>query len=269
MGLQLHSKQHPLTGKRILVTRARHQAGQLSAELTALGAEVIEIPTIEILPPESFEALDTALRNLHQYQWLIITSANTVRSISDRLAALGLPPEAFSHLKIAAIGPLTAHALQGKGLSVTLTPKDYVAESLIAAIGDQVCNTCVLIARVAIARDIIPAALTRAGARVDVVEAYRNVTPEASIARIAEIFAPGQLPPEAVTFTSSSTVTNFFHLLRAAGIDHALENMSAISIGPITSQTLRDHNWEPAAEASPHDISGLVAATLRTLSAER
>jgi len=256
--------QHSLAGKRILVTRARHQAGQLSAELTALGAEVIEIPAIEIVPPDSFEPLDEALRNLQRYQWLIVTSANTVQSIRERLAALDLAATSLAHLIIAAIGSATARALQEADLSVTVTPKEYVAESLIASIGDQARDARVLIARAAIARDIIPAALTRASARVDVVDAYRNIISESSISRIAEILATGQTPPDAATFTSSSTVTNFFHLLEAARHTRP-DGMRAISIGPITSQTLRDHNWEPAAEADPHDIAGLIAATLYAL----
>jgi len=257
--------QHPLAGKRILVTRARHQAGQLSVELTALGAEVIEIPAIEIIPPEAFEPLDEALRNLQQYQWLIVTSANTIRSIRERLAVLDLATTNFSHLKIAAIGSATARALQEIGLSVTVTPKEYVAESLISSIGDQARNARVLIARAAIARDVIPAALTQTGAKVDVIDAYRNNIPESSITRIRELFAAGQPSPEAVTFTSSSTVTNFFHLLRSAGIPRPPKEMHAISIGPITSQTLRDHDWKPAAEANPHDIPGLIAATIDAL----
>ncbi|HZD48074.1 MAG TPA: uroporphyrinogen-III synthase, partial [Silvibacterium sp.] len=114
---------NPLTGRRILVTRARHQAGQLSARLAELGAEVIEIPAIEILPPASWEPLDAALRNLHRYQWLIVTSANTVRSIRERLTALNLDTAGFSHLKIAAIGPSTAQVLRETGLPVTLTPE--------------------------------------------------------------------------------------------------------------------------------------------------
>lgn len=259
------TSQHLLAGKRILVTRARHQAGQLSAQLSILGAEVIEIPAIEILPPESFEPLESALRNLTQYQWLIVTSANAVRAIRSRIEALDLPVEIFSHLKIAAIGSATARALQQAGLSVTLTPKEYVAESLIDSVGDQARNALVLIARAAVARDTIPAALAEAGARVDVVDAYRNVIPEASISSIAEIFASGHPPPDAATFTSSSTVTNFYHLLGAAGIHRPLEKMRAISIGPITSQTLRDHSWEPAAEANPHDIAGLIAAAIQAL----
>jgi uroporphyrinogen-III synthase len=255
----------PLAGKRILVTRARHQAGQLAAALAGLGAEAIEIPAIEILPPESFDPLDAALLNLQHYRWLIVTSANTVRFLRERLTALGLEIGIFSHLKIAAIGSATAHALHEFGLDVALTPPEYVAESLISAIGDQARNTRVLIARAAVARDIIPEALAQTGASVEIVEAYRNGIPSESIARIAELFLPVQQPPHAATFTSSSTVTNFFQLLIAAGINQLPNQMIAISIGPITSQTLRDHRWEPATEANPHDIPGLIEAIVHTL----
>lgn len=258
----------PLTGRRILVTRARHQAGQLSSQLAELSADVIEIPAIEVVPPDSWEPLDAALRNLQRYQWLIVTSANTVRFVKERIASLRLSPDAFAHLKIAAVGSATARALTEAGLSVSIIPDEYVAESLVTAIGEQVRGTCVLIARAAVARDVIPEALGAAGAQVDVVEAYRNVIPEDSIRRIAEVFVPAQPPPHAATFTSSSTVTNFFHLLNAAGLERPA-GMLAISIGPITSQTLRDHGWEPAAEADPHDISGLIAAIVRTLNTDR
>ena len=258
----------PLAGRRILVTRARHQAGQLSTHLAELGAGVIEIPAIEILPPESWEPLDAALRNAQQYRWLVVTSGNTVRSIAERLVALDLSTSHLEHLKIAAVGPATARALHDAGLSVSVTPEEYIAESLVAAIGDQVRGVRVLIARAAVARDVIPEALTKAGAQVDVVEAYRNVIPEDSIRRIAEVFARDQRPPDAATFTSSSTVTNFFQLLRAAGLERPPE-MLAISIGPITSETLRDQGWEPAAEADPHDIPGLIAALIRALNADR
>ena len=256
-----------LAGRRILVTRARHQAGQLSAQLAELGAEVIEIPAIEILPSESWDSLDEALRKARQYHWLIVTSANTVRSITERLTALDLPTSHLEPLKIAAVGSATARALADAGLSVSVTPMEYVAESLISAIGEQVRGTRVLIARAAVARDVIPKELAKSGAQVHVVEAYRNVIPEASIRRIAEVLAPSQMPPDAATFTSSSTVTNFFQLLKVAGLERR-EGMLAISIGPITSQTLRDYGWEPAAEADHHNIPGLITAMLRTLNAD-
>lgn len=252
----------PLAGTRVLVTRARHQAGQLSAELAKLGAETIEIPAIEILPPESFAALDAALLSLGEYQWLIVTSANAVRAIRERRAELGIPVAAFSHLQIAAIGAKTARALDEAGLLASVVPKEYVAESLLEALADGADGERVLIARAAVARDVIPETLTRRGARVDVVEAYRTMVPEDSATKMAEAFAAA--PPDAATFASSSAVTNFFLLLDAAGLNRP-DAMLAVSIGPITSQTLREHGWNPAAEADPHDVAGLAAATARAL----
>ena len=268
MGSLVNPESGYLSGRRILVTRARHQAGKLSAGLAALGAEVIEIPAIEIAPPDSWEPLDAALRKPQHYDWLIVTSANAVQSIRDRISAINLDPAVFSHLKIAAVGSSTAQALAEAGLAVTLTPEEYVAESLIAALGEQTRHQRVLIARAAVARDIIPDALTQQGAHVDVIDAYQTIIPESSIRRITEVFGAEASQPDAATFTSSSTVTNFHQLLNAAGIKRP-EKMLAISIGPITSQTLRDHGWEPSAEANPHDIPGLVSAVIRSLTADR
>lgn len=250
----------PLAGKRILVTRARHQAGQLSSQLAALGAEVVEVPAIEILPPESLDALDTALRSLSKYQWLMVTSTNAVRALRDRMGVVDISAQDLAHLKIAAVGSATSRALRELGFAVQVTPEEYVAESLLAALGDQLRGARVLLARATIARDLIPDTLTARGALVDVVEAYRTVIPADSTKQITELFASAEQSPHAATFTSSSTVTNFFHLLASAGIARPPASMKAISIGPVTSQTLRDHKWEPAAEADPHDLVGLVAA---------
>lgn len=257
----------PLAGKRILVTRARSQAGRLSEELRKLGAEPMEIPAIEIVPPESFEALDAVLGNLARFDWLIVTSTNAVRAIQERCEKLGVAAEKFSHLKVAAIGATTARALEEAGLSVAVTPKEYVGESLVEALANRADGARVLIVRAAVARDVIPDALAGRGARVEVVEAYRTVVPAESVARLAKVFA-GE-PPVAATFTSSSTVTNFFHLLRAAGFAKQPDGMLAVSIGPITSGTLREHGWEPVAEADPHDVAGLVAATVKALLSHR
>lgn len=256
------SAELPLFGRRVLVTRARRQAGQLSAELAKLGAEAIEIPAIEILPPGSFAALDAALLNLREYQWLIVTSANAVRAIGERWAALGISAADFSNLQIAAIGSKTAHALDEVGLHASVVPKEYVAESLLDALAAKADGAHVLIARATAARDVIPDTLTLRGARVDVVEAYRTVVPRESAAKMAEVFAGA--PPDAATFASSSAVANFFLLLDAAGLKRP-SAMLAVSIGPITSQTLREHGWEPASEADPHDIAGLASATVRAL----
>jgi uroporphyrinogen-III synthase len=236
----------------------------LSAELEKFGAEVIEIPTIAIVPPTSFEALDAALRNLRRFQWLVVTSVNTVRALQERCSALGIVPSDFAALKIAAVGAATTRALESAGLSVAVAPTEYVAESLLEALGDRTDGCEVLIARVAVARDLIPEALARRGARVTVVEAYQTIIPVESVAKISRLF-DGEVP-DAATFASSITVSNFFHLIEKTGLKRPAA-MLAFSIGPITSRTLREHGWEPAAEAAPHDVHGLAAAVVRGLGA--
>ncbi|HEY1809330.1 MAG TPA: uroporphyrinogen-III synthase, partial [Acidobacteriaceae bacterium] len=170
--------QLPLAGRTILVTRARRQAGALADRLRALGAGVFEIPAIEIIPPDSLDPLDAALRDLSPYDWLIVTSVNGARALADRMAALGVGPAAFAHIKIAAVGSATAQALRGIGLEITVTPREYVAESLVEALGEQVRGKRVLLARAAVARDVIPDALRERGAVLDVVDAYKTVVPE-------------------------------------------------------------------------------------------
>lgn len=250
----------PLRGKRIVVTRARAQASSLVAALTGLGAEVIELPTIETVPPDSYEPLDDALRNISRYQWVIVTSANTARVLAERLAALGLDVSALAGVRKAAVGSATARALREQGLQVDLVPEQYVAESLAAAIGDEVGGSRILLARASVARDVIPEELARRGAVVDVVDAYRTVIPAGSAELVRQVFADPSRLPDAVTFTSSSTVKNFFALFREAGFDGIPEGVLALSIGPITSETLREHGWEPAVEAARHDVEGLVEA---------
>jgi uroporphyrinogen-III synthase len=251
----------PLAGRTILVTRARQQAGQLSEKLRALGASVVEIPAIEIVALESYADLDGALRNLSQYQWLIVTSANGVTALAGRLLPAGIAAADFGHLKIAAVGSATARALSELGLEVAFTPAEYVAESLVEALGERVRGQRVLLARAAVARDVIPDALRARGADVDVVDAYRTVVPAESVTAIRTLLGRGGGGVDAATFTSSSTVTNFLGLLREAGVARP-ESLRAVSIGPITSRTLRENGWEPAAEADPHDLAGLVEAVV-------
>jgi uroporphyrinogen-III synthase len=254
----------PLAGKTILVTRARRQAGKLAGALRAQGAAVVEIPAIEIVPPDSYAPIDAALAHLSRFQWLIVTSANTVAVVRERAAVLGVALAAFAPLRIAAIGSATAQALRDFGLEPAVMPPEYVAESLLDALGTQVTGQRVLLARAAIARDVIPDALRGRGAVVEVVDAYRTVIPADSIEEMRAVFGSGGHAPEAATFTSSSTVTNFLALLAAAGLRSSLP-MKAISIGPVTSATLRENGWDPAAEADPHDLAGLVDAAIRAL----
>jgi uroporphyrinogen-III synthase len=250
----------PLAGKRIVVTRARSQASSLVAALTELGAEVIELPMIEIVPLESYETLDAALLNISRYQWLIVTSANTVKVLVERLAALELDPETCCGLRKATIGFATARAMLEQGMPADVIPKHYVAESLVAELGGEVKGSRILLARATLARDVVPEELARRGAIVDVVDAYRTVIPEGAVDRVQKVFGDTGRLPYAVTFTSSSTVKNFFRLWQEAGFGGVPQVMFAISIGPITSETLREFGWEPAVEAATHDVEGLLAA---------
>ncbi|HVW76990.1 MAG TPA: uroporphyrinogen-III synthase [Alloacidobacterium sp.] len=255
----------PLAGKSIVVTRTRQQASRLSRELTALGAHVIEIPAIEIVPPKSYEPLDAALRQLQQYQWLIVTSANTVRVLAERMQKLAIAPSQVFNVHVAAIGSATSTALREAGFSVDLVPAEYVAESVAESLCEKVAGAKILLVRAAVARDVIPERLRQCGAHVEVVDAYRTILPAQSKAQMQIVFDPNAELPDAVAFTSSSTVTNFLQMLHDCGISLPAQSLQAISIGPITSETLRKNGWEPAAEADPHDIDGLVAAVVRAL----
>jgi uroporphyrinogen-III synthase len=253
-----------LMGRTIVVTRARQQASRLSRELEVLGATVIELPTIEIIPPDSYEPLDAALRDLSRYKWLIVTSTNTVRVLVERLALLGLNPASDAEIRVVAVGSSTAGALRDAGFRVDLIPPKYVAESVVDVLSDKVAGSRVLLVRAAAARDVIPDELRRLGATVDVVDAYRTVIPDESSRLVRGVFTESPLP-DAVTFTSSSTATNFFHLLGEAGMCLVPQGVRAISIGPITSARLRELGWEPAVEAELHDVEGLVQAVVRAL----
>lgn len=252
----------PLAGKRIIVTRARSQASSLVTALTELGAEVIELPTIEIVPLDSYEALDNAFRNINQYQWLVVTSANTVRILAERMAAIGMQTSALAGVRKAAVGAATAKAMREQGIEVDVVPEQYVAESLVTALGDQVRGSRILLARASVARDVIPDELTHLEAQVDVIDAYKTVIPPGAAGRLREVFSDSSRMPDAITFTSSSTVKNFLELWKEAGLSAIPRNLPAISIGPITSATLREHGWEPAAEADPHNVGGLVTTLL-------
>jgi uroporphyrinogen-III synthase/uroporphyrinogen III methyltransferase/synthase len=254
----------PLAGKRVLVTRAAHQAGKLSEGLRDLGAEPVEVPVIEIRPPEDLRPLDRALRTLDSYDWLILTSANTVHALVERAAVLEINLAAASQLKVAAVGEATAAAARQEGFTVAFVPESYVAESLTKSLSEQSRGKKVLLARAAVARDVIPHALRAAGATVDVVDAYRNVMPESAPALLREALQKGIA---AAAFTSSSSVTHLADAARQAGIAFPFADVAAISIGPITSQTLRELGWEPATEANPSDVPGLVQATARALAA--
>jgi len=253
-----------LNGKRILITRASEQAGSLAERLQELGATVIAIPSIEIRPPQSYEPLDSAIRDIARYDWLILTSVNGVRALLERTEQAKQTLSNFSQVKIAAIGPATRKALEGRGLTVAVTPKQYIAESVVEALHHQVKDKQVLLVRAKVARDVIPQELGKAGARVQVVEAYETVVPQSSRARLRDVLSrPGQRP-HAITFTSSSTARNFMELL---GPDnrHLLTGVMLASIGPVTSGTLRELGLPVHIEAGEYTIPGLVHALAENL----
>jgi uroporphyrinogen-III synthase len=253
----------PLGGRRVLVTRAQHQAGKLSEGLRAVGAIPVEVPVLEIAPPLDFSRLDAALSKLETYDWLLFTSANTVRAVDARRGQLGLHGES-ARVLVAAVGPATAAAARESGWDVALVPEAYVAESLVAALqATTIAGKRVLLARAEVARDVVPDALRQAGAVVDVVDAYRNRIPEAAPGQLREALVRGL---DAATFTSSSSVTHLRDCAAWAGSAWPFRDVPAVSIGPVTSETLRESGWAPAIEAAPHDIPGLVAAVVRLFS---
>jgi len=249
-----------LAGVRVLVGRARHQAGSLAGELRKLGATVLEIPFIEIRKPRSFKPLDSALRSLDGCDWLILTSVNGVDAMWDRLAWLGLSNGNLKHLRIAAIGPATRKAIEQRGVKVDVVPKEYVAESVVRSLRRRVKEKRVLLVRAKVARDVIPRELRKAGAHVEVVEAYETVVPQASRRRLRSALANPQRRPQVVTFTSSSTVRNFVSLLGSRQM--SLEGIRLASIGPVTSSTLRELGLRADISAKEFTIPGLVDAIL-------
>jgi uroporphyrinogen-III synthase len=257
----------PLAGLRIVVGRARHQASALSSGLRELGAEVIEIPFIEIRKPRSYQPLDTALKNLQDYDWLILTSVNGADALWKRIRKLRLTKRHFKHLQVAAIGPATKKAIEKRGIKVNVVPEEYVAESVVESLRDQVAGKRVLLARARVARDVIPRELRKLGAEVDVVEAYETVIPRSSLTRLRAILKNSNRRPDVITFTSSSTVRNFANLTgknvrrgRPRPRTSPLHDVRFVSIGPVTSSTLRELGLPVDLEAKEYTIPGLINA---------
>jgi uroporphyrinogen-III synthase len=240
-----------LEGQRIVITRSREQASELAVLLAARGAEVVELPLIAQVPVEDRSLVDQAAARLHEYNWLLFTSANAVRFFCDS-PAFTAPPG----LRIAAIGPATARAAESRGLQVSLIPESYVAESVVSAFEkEDLTGRRILLPRAAVARDVVPDALRARGAAVDVVDVYRTVLPPETADRARAIFTRSSRP-HWITFTSSSTVKN----LLAVAPREWLAGIRLASIGPITSATLRKQGLVPDAEAQRSTMEDLVDA---------
>ncbi|HZP02908.1 MAG TPA: uroporphyrinogen-III synthase [Terriglobia bacterium] len=248
----------PLHQKRIVITRTREQASALREQLLALGADVIEIPTIEIREPSSWEPLDNAIRRLEEFDFILLTSTNGVRSFLARLEHCGRRAQDLASFSIGAIGPATARELTQAGVRVDFVPREYRAEGLLEVLGDRdLEGKAFLIPRARVARDIVPRVLRERGARVEVVEAYQTVVPDLPRGEIERQLTPA---PDVITFTSSSTASNFAKLVGKERLPHLLHGVAVASIGPITSETVRKLGLEVSIQASEFTIPGLVRA---------
>jgi uroporphyrinogen-III synthase len=229
--------------------------------LRAEGAEVMEIPFIEVRPPRSYKSMDDALRLIGEYEWLILTSVNGVHALFERMEKLGIPKRRLLPLNIVAIGPATRCAIEKQGLPVAIMPKEYIAESVVQSLDGKVSGKRVLLCRAKIARDVIPRELRRLGAFVDVVEAYETVIPAASRVKLRRVLRDMEKRPHAITFTSSSTVKNYVSLLGIrSGKSKLVQGVWNASIGPVTSDTLREFELTVDVQAAEFTIPGLIKA---------
>ena len=243
----------PLFGRRVVVTRAREQAGELVMRLQAQGAATIEVPAIQIRDPaDGGAALAAAVDRLGDYDWVVLTSPNGARRLLDAVRDRGRDARAFAGARLAAIGPGTAEALAGANLVVDLVPPRFVAESLLDAFPAPTdpAGGRLLLVRAAVARDVLPEGLRGKGWTVEVVEAYRTEQ-----APLAEEQAAAVAGADVVSFTSSSTVSNFLAAMGDRPIPPAVA-----AIGPITAATARQHGLAVDVEAEVHTIDGLVEA---------
>ena len=247
-----------LEGKRILVTRPRAQADELCDRLAAQGATPIVFPTIEIAPLTGFSELDRSIRELAQYQWIIFTSVNGVKAFWDRLDVVGagIAPT----MRVAAIGPATASALQAHDVTVTLIPDEYIAESIVESIG-TVRSQRILLPRADIAREDLAIELRKRGALVDEIAAYRTLPAQPDPDGLREL----QRGVDAIAFTSSSTVRNFMALV---GQDSIPAQALIACIGPITANTAREFGLRVDVQATDYTMDGLVAALVNHFHSE-
>lgn len=243
----------PLAARRILITRTQAASSELADCLSAAGATVICIPTIEIVPLDSYVALDDALGHLEKFEWLVFTSVPAVEVFAARRHPMKAMP------KVAVIGPATGRAVDKLGIPVSLIPPKYIAESLSEALAPLVKGASVLLIRAAEARDVLPSVLRQEGADLTIVEAYRNRVPVDSIPLLRDMFSSPENLPDVVTFTSASTARNLAELMEAAEVVLPPDILLA-SIGPITTRKLKELGLNTEIEAREATIPALVDA---------
>jgi len=247
----------PLFGKRILVTRARHQASTLSRLLSARGAQPVELPAIEIEPVPDTRELDRAIAKLDRYQWLIFTSANGVAAFFGRLYALNLDARALKGLKVSAIGPATAEALTNRGIAPDYVPAVFTSEGIIAGLkSDDISGQRFLLPRADIADEELTKGITRLGGKVDEIAVYRTVPAPEAISQARQMLAAGEI--DVITFTSSSTVANLMAAFK--GKKAKIGTAKVACIGPKTAATATKAGLKVDILAHEQTIAGLVQA---------
>ena len=260
----------PLRGRTVLLTRPQLQSENMAEQLEAAGATVVYCPTIEVLPPNDWAPLDASIDRISEYDWVIFTSANGVRFFFDRLVHREIDAaQAIAGRIVGAIGPVTARALETVGVSAQVTASDSTAEGALKAIidhlgGEQnVRGLQFLIPRAKLSREILPAGLRQWGARVDAVEAYQTVKPE--IARDSVIRLFNETSIDAVTFTSSSTVSNFAALVGMPDLSNLFGNALAACIGPITAETAANYGLKNIIQPERYNAQELVQAIVKSI----
>ncbi|MDO9108587.1 MAG: uroporphyrinogen-III synthase [Coriobacteriia bacterium] len=254
----------PLAGRTILVTRANHQSRALSEPLRALGATVIAAPVIAIVDPEDTGVIEDAVAALSTYDWVVLTSVNAVERFTKHFPPFTDVGMAFRKVKVAVVGTATARALEKIGVCVDLVPDEFCAEGLIEAFRELGAGPGwrILVPRALEAREVLPETLRGLGCSVDVVPVYRTVaaTPKP---HVAQLLASGAV--DVVTFTSPSTVRHFSQFLSDAGVDFSavMSGINLASIGPVTTDALRDAGFTVSIEAEPSTIEALVGAIVR------
>jgi uroporphyrinogen III methyltransferase/synthase len=252
----------PLFGKKIVVTRARAQASDMVAQLTELGAECLEYPTIKTIAPADNTRLDKAIDDLSSYHWIIFTSVNGVDFFFNRLAEKGRDARALGGLRTVCIGPVTAERLKSRGINTDILPESFQAESIIKAFQNEpMSGKRVLLPRAAEARMILPEELSKMGAEIDEIAVYRTVDDTEHIGQLINQIENREI--DLITFTSSSTVTNFKKLIPADRFDALMKHAAIAAIGPITADTAIKNGFRVDISADVFTIPGLCDAIVR------
>ena len=251
-------EERPLFGKTVVVTRAREQASEFRFLLEEKGAHCLEFPTIEVVPPASWEPLDKAIQNLSDYNWVIFTSVNGVKFFFQRLEEHDKDVRALYGLRIGAIGPKTAASLSQRGLRLDLVPSEYRAEAVIEELGEEeMRGKRFLLPRAAKAREILPEKIEEVGGQIDVVPTYETIRPRGKSDEVRSLLKKNLI--SCITFTSSSTVENFAAMFPGDDLPALVDKAVVACIGPITAQTAREQGLDVNIMPAEYTIDALTA----------